>query len=110
MMQETNDPPTSTTTIPPIETEHEKIYYTTIFYPNYNQKSIKIALELQEKILEQPDIDAGYIDKTILLDFFPDKIQSADITEYSVVCEYKWTENDDGWSEEMSLLHRLPVR
>ena len=85
------------------------IYYTTIFYPNYDNKFIQIVLEKQEKILEEDDIAKGYIEQSVLLDLFPDNITQEIIGENSMICEYKWSEDDDDSPEEMALTQKLRV-
>lgn len=89
--------------------ETPPIYYTTIFYPNYDNKFIQIVLEKQEKILEEDDIAKGYIEQSVLLDLFPDNITQEIIGENSMICEYKWSEDDDDSPEEMALTQKLRV-
>lgn len=86
-----------------------EIYYTTIFYPNYENKFVQIVLEKQEKILEDEDIANGYIEQSVLLDLFSDIITKEMIGENSIICEYKWSEDDNDLSEEMALTQKLRV-
>ena len=88
----------------------EGVYYSTIFYPDGDDKTNQIVLEDEEKLLEEEDVQRGYIDKTILVEYFPEIFSDPSIFgEKSLICEYKWTK-DGCDSEEASCSIRLPVR
>ena len=85
-------------------------YYTTIFYPDGDDKTTQIVLENKEKLLEDEDIQRGYIEKAILIEYFPELFSDETLFgTKSMICEYKWS-NDSFDSEEASCTIRLPVK
>jgi len=81
------------------------IYYTTVFYPNYNDKQKKITIADIDRVIEQKDIDRGYIDMTDLLD----TIDYRQFTEYSMIVECCYTTYDDV-DAPPTITHILPVK
>ena len=92
-----------------------KTYFTTIFYPNFQNKEQQIVIEYHEQILEEEDVNKGYIEKEILFDYFGEilsqnNITRDDINENSVLCEYTWSDEEGDSPEDMSMTKKIMIK
>jgi len=97
------------------ELQKPKDYFTTIFYPNFQNKENQIVMEYYQQIIEDEDVNKGYIEKDILFDYFGEiftihNIKPEDITEQSVICEYTWSDEEGDSPEDMSMTKKLLIK
>ena len=90
-------------------------YYTTILYPDFQNKEIQIVLEHDEPILEDDDVSKGFVEKEMLFDYFAEilatnGVKPEHITEKSIICEYKWCDEEGDSAEEISITKKLLVK
>ena len=92
-----------------------KTYFTTIFYPNFQNKEHQIVMEYHEQILEEEDVNKGYIEKEQLFEYFGNildvnHITLQDINEHSVLCEYTWSDEEGDSPEDMSMTKKIAIK
>jgi hypothetical protein len=78
-------------------------YWTTIFYSNINNQDVKIILASMDQIIDDDDIERGFVLKEELLNFFKTKVKKEDITEYSYLVEYSYDTYGSGQTETKRL-------
>lgn len=89
-------------------------HFTTVFFLDFRNKENQTVLEYYEQIIEDEDVNRGYIAKETLFEYFEEtmslnNIKLEDINENSVICEYTWSELDN-LSEELSITKKIIVK
>ena len=70
-------------------------YYKTLFYSNvYDTTTYVVLADQTEKIIEEEDIERGYVIKEQLLELYDYCIKANDIGTYSYLIEYIATTHD----------------
>ena len=73
-------------------------YYKTLFYSNvYDTTTYVVLADQTEKIIEEEDIERGYVIKEQLLELYDYCIKANDIGTYSYLIEYC---NNARWSRK----------
>jgi hypothetical protein len=78
-------------------------YWTTIFYSDINNQDEKIILASMDQIIEEDDVERGFILKEDLLNFFATKVKKENIKENSYLVEYSYDTYSSGQRETKRL-------
>lgn len=81
-------------------------YWKTYFYPDYGDKTIKIALAYIDPIIDANDVARGYVDRNELLKYYAGVIGDYSVGEDSRVVE----EISDTYGDEVEVTKIMPVK
>lgn len=82
-------------------------YFQTRFYPNMSESGNYKVLAAMNRIIDNADVERGWIRAEDLLRNFPEKVSSTDLTTNSWIVEYIWTTHE--LTTELKEGCRLPV-